>query len=71
MTTGQVKYKTSDEVDFVIIGSGAAFEGYLRDQVSELRAKKKGQPDTNDARGSAQHQAFREHLTYETHSTGA
>jgi len=24
MTTGQVKYKTSDEVDFVIIGSGAA-----------------------------------------------
>jgi len=24
MTIGQVKYKTSDEVDFVIIGSGAA-----------------------------------------------
>jgi choline dehydrogenase-like flavoprotein len=24
MTTGQLKYKTSDEVDFVIIGSGAA-----------------------------------------------
>ena len=24
MTTGQLKYKTSDEIDFVIIGSGAA-----------------------------------------------
>src|ERR1700716_4165562 len=24
MTTGQLKYKTSDEVDFVVIGSGAA-----------------------------------------------
>jgi len=30
MTVDQPKYKTSDEVDFVIIGSGAAEESWPR-----------------------------------------